>query len=134
MYTTETAIRVRYAETDRMGFCYYGNYAQFFEVARVEALRSLGISYKTLEDKGVLLPVVSYHVEYKNPAYYDDELIIKCNVRELPGVRIIFDYQTYREDELLNEASTTLVFVKSSDNKPMRIPEELLTKFSPYYN
>lgn len=134
MYSTETEIRVRYAETDRMGFCYYGNYAQYFEVARVEALRSLGISYKSLEDQGILLPVVSFHVDYKNPAHYDDQLIIKCDVREIPGVRIIFDYKTYRDDTLLNEASTTLVFVKNSDNKPMKIPQELLTKFAPYYN
>lgn len=134
MYSTETAIRVRYAETDRMGFCYYGNYAQYFEVARVEALRSLGINYKMLEDEGVLLPVVSFNINYKNPAYYDDQLVIKCDVREMPGVRIIFDYKTYREDTLLNEASTTLVFVSSNDNRPMRIPQELLTKFAPYYN
>ena len=134
MYSTETSIRVRYAETDRMGFCYYGNYAQFFEVARVEALRTLGISYKTLEDKGVLLPVVSFHIDYKNPAYYDDELIIKCNVREMPGVKIIFDYETYRNETLLNEATTTLVFVNSESNKPMKVPHEILTKFAPYYN
>jgi acyl-CoA thioester hydrolase len=134
MYSTETAIRVRYAETDRMGFCYYGNYAQYFEVARVESLRSLGFSYKKLEDQGILLPVVSFNIEYKKPAFYDDELIIKCNVRELPSVKITFDYETYRGDTLLNEASTTLVFVKSEDNKPTRIPQELFTKFSPFYN
>lgn len=134
MYSTETAIRVRYAETDRMGYCYYGNYAQYFEVARVEALRSLGISYKSLEDQGILLPVLDFRINYKSPAYYDDELIIKCNVRDLPSIKITFDYQTYREETLLNEASTTLVFVRSSDNKPMKIPQELLTKFAPYYN
>lgn len=134
MYSTETAIRVRYAETDRMGYCYYGNYATYFEVARVESLRSLGISYKSLEDQGILLPVVSFNIKYKNPAYYDDELVIKCNVRELPNVKITFDYQTYRDDTLLNEASTTLVFVRTTDNRPIKIPQELLTKFTPYYN
>lgn len=134
MYATETAIRVRYAETDRMGFCYYGNYAQYFEVARVEALRSLGISYKSLEDQGILLPVINFHIDYKNPAFYDDDLIIKCQVNELPSVKIKFDYQTYRGNTLLNEAYTTLVFVKSTDNKPTKIPSEILTKFAPYYN
>lgn len=134
MYVTETQIRVRYAETDRMGYCYYGNYAQYFEVARVEALRSLGISYKTLEDEGVLLPVINFNIDYKKPAYYDDLLTIKCLVRELPGVRITFDYQTYRSETLLNEASTTLVFVNQSENKPMRIPDQLLSKFRPFYN
>lgn len=134
MYSTETAIRVRYAETDRMGYCYYGNYATYFEVARVESLRSLGISYKSLEDQGVLLPVVSFHIDYKSPAFYDDQLVIKCNVKEVPNVRITFDYQTYRDETLLNEATTTLVFVRSSDNRPIKIPNELLTKFTPYYN
>lgn len=134
MYSTETAIRVRYAETDRMGYCYYGNYATYFEVARVESLRSLGISYKSLEDQGILLPVVSFHIDYKSPAFYDDQLVIKCNVKEVPNVRITFDYQTYRDETLLNEATTTLVFVRSSDNRPIKIPNELLTKFTPYYN
>lgn len=134
MYVTETQIRVRYAETDRMGYCYYGNYAQYFEVARVESLRSLGISYKTLEDEGVLLPVINFNIDYKKPAHYDDLLTIKCLVRELPGVRITFDYQTYRSETLLNEASTTLVFVNQSENKPMRIPDQLLSKFRPFYN
>jgi len=82
-----------------MGYCYYGNYAQYFEVARVESLRSLGISYKELEDKGILLPVVDFHVKYKKPAHYDDELIVKCQINKVPGVKIVFDYTTYREEE-----------------------------------
>lgn len=134
MFVTETEIRVRYAETDRMGFCYYGNYAQYFEVARVESLRKLGISYKSLEDDGILLPVINFNINYKKPAYYDDLLVIKCSVRELPNVKIIFDYETYRNDTLLNEASTTLVFLSQSENKPVKIPELLLTKFQIYYN
>ena len=73
----ETKVRVRYGETDQMGYCYYGNYAQYFEVGRVEALRSLGCSYKALEDQGIMLPVSEYNVKYKRPAYYDDELTIQ---------------------------------------------------------
>ena len=77
MYTTEVKIRVRYAETDRMGYVYYGNYATYFEVARVESLRNLGFSYRSLEDEGILLPVLDFSIRYRRPAYYDDELTIK---------------------------------------------------------
>jgi acyl-CoA thioester hydrolase len=134
MYATETKIRVRYSETDRMGYCYYGNYAQFFEVARVEALRALGISYRELEDNGILLPVVDFNIQYKRPAFYDDELIIKCIVPELPQVKIIFNYQTFRNDELLNNAQTTLVFLDKESGKPMKSPENISSKFKHYFN
>ena len=83
IYQAELKLRVRYGETDKMGYCYYGNYAQYFEVARVEALRELGLSYKELEDQGIALPVKDYSVEFKRPAKYDDELIIKTDVQIL---------------------------------------------------
>ncbi len=134
MYVTETKIRVRYSETDRMGYCYYGNYAQYFEVARVESLRSLGISYKKLEDSGVLLPVIDFNINYKKPAFYDDELTIKCEIEEKPNVKIIFNYSTFREEELLNVAKTTLVFLDEKSGKPMRIPTDLASIFNPYFN
>ena len=112
MYQSEINIRVRYAETDQMGFCYYGNYAQYFEVARVEMLRSLGVSYKMLEDQGILLPVTDFSIKYIKPAYYDQNLTIKTFMRILPNVRIAFDYETFNESgELLNEARTELVFL-----------------------
>lgn len=134
MYATETKIRVRYSETDRMGYCYYGNYAQYYEVARVEALRSIGISYKALEDDGVLLPVVDFNVKYKKPAFYDDELVVKCTITEKPTVKIIFNYNVYREDELLNTAQTTLVFLDETSGKPIKMPVSLEEKFNPYFN
>ncbi|MBP6403824.1 MAG: acyl-CoA thioesterase, partial [Bacteroidia bacterium] len=84
MYTSEIQVRVRYAETDQMGYVYYGNYAAYFEVARVEALRSLGFSYKKLEEDGLMLPVLDFSVKYFKPAYYDDVLTIKTTIRELP--------------------------------------------------
>jgi acyl-CoA thioester hydrolase len=117
-----------------MGYCYYGNYAQYYEVARVESLRSLGISYKELEDEGILLPVVDFHVKYKKPAFYDDELTIKCEVAEMPHVKIIFNYSVYRKDELLNTAQTTLVFLDEPSGKPMKIPALLKDKFNLYFN
>lgn len=119
-----TKIRVRYSETDQMGFCYYGNYASYFEVARVEALRQRGISYKELENLGILLPVKKFEITYLQPAKYDDLLEIQTRIKELAGVRIGFSYQTYNDDgQLLNEAYTLLVFVNAQTQKPMPIPE-----------
>ncbi|HNQ00352.1 MAG TPA: thioesterase family protein, partial [Bacteroidia bacterium] len=125
MYTSEVQVRVRYAETDQMGYVYYGNYAAYFEVARVEALRSLGFSYKKLEEDGVMLPVLDFSVKYFKPAYYDDLLIIKTIIREMPQARIKFEYEIYNEHELLlNSATTTLVFINKSTNRPCPAPED----------
>ena len=135
MYQSEINIRVRYAETDQMGFCYYGNYAQYFEVARVEMLRSLGVTYKMLEDQGILLPVTDFSIKYIKPAYYDQNLTIKTFMRILPNVRIAFDYETFNESgELLNEARTELVFLKKETMKPSRAPDELIRKLKPYFD
>lgn len=118
-----TKIRVRYSETDQMGYCYYGNYAAFFEVARVEALREKGISYKELEESGILLPVTHFEIRYFQAAKYDELLEIKTQITLLKGVRIAFAYQTYNEQgTLLNEATTELVFVQASSQKPIAIP------------
>jgi len=134
MYTTELAIRVRYGETDRMGFVYYGNYAEYFEVARVEALRELGITYKQLEDEGLLLPVYSYSIQFHQPAYYDDNLCIKTCIAEMPKARIHFAYKTYSEkNECLNEASTTLVFLNANTQRPCRAPSHLLNVLTPHF-
>jgi acyl-CoA thioester hydrolase len=126
-----TKIRVRYAETDQMGFCYYGNYASFFEVARVEALREKGISYRTLEESGILLPVTHFEIRYFQPARYDDLLEIQTQITQLKGVRITFVYQTFNEaGDLLNEATTQLVFVNAETQKPMAIPENILQQLN----
>ena len=106
MFIHKTKIRVRYAETDQMGYAYYGNYATYFEVARVEALRSLNFSYKQLEKDGVMLPVLEFGIKYFKPGFYDDELTIKTMISELPSARIKFDYETYNsEGVLLNKAN-----------------------------
>ena len=127
MFIKETKLRVRYAETDRMGYAYYGNYATYFEVARVEALRALGISYKELEDDGVLLPVTEFNIKYKRPAFYDDELTIKVTIQQMPKIRFVFNYETYNSNgELLNTAFTELVFVNKETGKPMLIPNALI--------
>lgn len=134
MFSTEVQIRVRYAETDQMGFVYYGNYATYFEVARVEALRALGFSYKKLETDGILLPVMNYSIDYLKPAYYDDLLTIKTTIPVLPTARIKFEYETYNEsDVLINKATTSLVFIKSSTNRPGAAPEDFLKMISKYF-
>ena len=123
----ENKLRVRYAETDRMGYCYYGNFAAYFEVARVEALRSLGISYKKLEDDGIILPVLDYQIKYFKPAYYDEELRIETTIDLVKGVRILFSYKTYNEkNEQINQASSTLVFVDFETKKPLSPPAYLV--------
>ena len=122
-FTHKTSLRVRYGETDQMGYCYYGNYAQYFEVGRVEALRSLGMSYKKLENQGVMLPVSEFSVKYKIPAKYDDELSITTKITELRGARLVFDYIIENEkDQLIATAQTTLVFVAKETMRPISPP------------
>ena len=131
MYTHKTKLRVRYGETDQMKYAYYGIYAQYFEVGRVELLRSLGLSYKYLEEIGYKLPVVNFNIDYKKPAYYDDELTIETTVFKIPKVKIVFNYKTYNSsNELLNTAETTLVFVDLNTGKPCQAPMLLIDKFN----
>lgn len=123
-----TEIRVRYGETDKMGFCYYGNYAQFLEVARVELLRSQGVSYKELEDAGILLPVRNFSIKYIAPAKYDDLLFIQTEILKINGSRIIFNYEIRNQKNILiATANTELVFLNSDTMKPTHVPTEILT-------
>ena len=124
MLVAETKIRVRYGETDQMGYAYYGVYAQYYEVGRVEAIRQLGFSYKDVEEKGILLPVSEFSVNYKKPAFYDDELTIKTIIKEkVTGVRIPFEYEVYNQkNELLNTGKVTLICVDKKTNKPCKLP------------
>ena len=134
MFQHEHNLRVRYAETDRMGYAYYGNYATYFEVARVEALRELGISYKELEDDGILLPVSEYNVKYLKPAFYDDELRIVTTINERPGVRIRFEYRVYNQSgSELAIAKTTLVFVSASNGRPVKPPKQIEACFGRFF-
>lgn len=117
-----TELRVRYSETDQMGYCYYGNYAQYFEVGRVEALRGIGMSYKALEDRGVMLPVSTFDVKYLAPAKYDDLLSIETRITEQKGARLLFSYEIRIDDRLIATGSTTLVFVSKEDMRPIQAP------------
>lgn len=133
MYLSEVKIRVRYAETDQMGYVYYGNYAQYYEIGRVEALRNLGISYKSVEENGIMLPVLNFSIKYFKPAYYDDLLTLKTTIKEIPRARINFEYETYNENgELLNKGETTLVFIDAKTNKPCAAPQFFIEKLNRY--
>ncbi len=128
-----TTLRVRYGETDQMGYCYYGNYAQYFEVGRVEALRAIGMSYKSLEAMGIMLPVSEFSVKYKAPAKYDDALTITTKVSSIKGPRIVFDYTITNEQGIqISEATTTLVFVNKETMRPTSPPQEFLDVVQPY--
>lgn len=134
MYSSETTFRVRYGETDRMGYVYYGNYAQYFEVGRVEALRGLGISYRRMEEDGVMLPVAEMSVKYHRPARYDDLITVRTTIVALPTARITFRYDVYDEaGSLLTEATTILVFVDARTMRPCRCPQYVLDVLSDYF-
>lgn len=124
MLTTITQVRVRYAETDKMNYVYYGNYAQYYEIGRTEMLRELGFTYRSLEDKGYMLPVLTLNVKYLKSASYDDLLTIKTSIKEMPSVRIKFDYEIYNEKkQLINKGDSTLVFIDIKKNKPVVAPD-----------
>ena len=127
MINGEIKLRVRYSDTDQMGYVYYGRYASYYEVARVELFRSLGFSYKNLEEEGIGMPVIDMDTKYLLPIKYDEKIIIKTRIEELPSSKIIFYYDIFnKENNLANSAKTTLTFINLSSKKPVRIPKELL--------
>lgn len=127
MKSHRSFVKVRYGETDQMGVVHHGNYPQYLELARIEWLNSLGISYKKMEEGGVLLPVYNLNISYKKSAQFDDQLVIVTTLRNIPTVRIIFDYSIYNQNkELLTEASTELIFVNKKTSRPMRCPRYIL--------
>jgi len=134
MYTSETRIRVRYAETDPMGYAYYGYYAMYYEVARVESLRQLGMTYKQLEAMGTMMPVLENNSKFFLPALYDDEIKIITIIRDRPGVRIRFEYDMYNSDgKLIHKGETFLVFVNKASGKPCRPPEAFMRLLQPFF-
>ncbi len=133
MFSHTIQIRVRYSETDRMGYSYYGNYATYYEVARVEALRELGINYKELEDEGTLLPVSEFSIKYFKPAFYDDIIHITVSITELPKARIKFLYESKNElGQVINTGETVLVFVDKLSGKPKPAPHRILDKLKQF--
>lgn len=135
MYKSETVIRVRYAETDQMGYVYYGRYAEYYEVARTELIRELGFSYREFEDRGIMLPVLEMKIKYFLAAEYDDLLTLVTRLEVLPTARIRFVYEMFNEKEQkLNEGEVTLVFTNAKTRRPSRPPEDLIEKLEPYFS
>ena len=135
MFIAETQIRVRYAETDQMGVVYYGNYAQYFEVARAESIRHLGYTYKEMEEAGIIMPVVELHCKYLRAANYDDLLTIKSTVKELPADhRIEFYQEVFNEKgKLLTVGRVVLYFMSAKDMSKATMPEALRKKLEPFF-
>lgn len=134
MLTHNLQIRVRYGETDQMSYVYYGNYAQYFEMGRVEWLRNLGVSYKSMEDDGIMLPVLDLNIKYLKPAKYDELLTLKTTLLKIPSVKIEFEYEIFNEqNELLTTGNTKLVFIDMKKNKPTRCPQFLIDKITPLF-
>ncbi|GGX28641.1 acyl-CoA thioesterase [Aquimarina muelleri] len=133
LITSETLLKVRYSETDQMGVVHHGNYAQYLELARIDWLSKLGVSYKSMEESGIMLPVFVMDFKFKKSAFFDDELTIKSTLRKIPTIKIIFDFEIFNQKkELLTIASTTLVFVNSETRKPISCPPYLIDKIKKY--
>jgi len=135
MIRAETKVRVRYGETDQMGYAYYGVYAQYYEIGRVEAMRMIGLSYKEVESRGIQMPVSEFFIKYAKPAYYDDEITITTFIKEIPtGVRILFEYECRNEaGELLNTGHVTLVCIQRETGRMCRIPAWFLESMAPFF-
>ena len=135
MYCFETSIRVRYGETDRMGYLYYGHYPEYFEVARTDMLRSLGISYREMEDQGIILPVRSLHIDYKQPALYDEMLVVRSCLKSMPEVKLDIDYEVYNEqNRVICRGNSILVFVDSLSRKPRKAPDSFLNAVRDFFD
>lgn len=134
MFVFETKIRVRYADTDQMGYVYNGNYATYYEVGRTEALRSLGMTYKSMEEDGVMLPVLEMKSKFFKPVKYDELITLKVTITDKPGVRILFKYDIYNENnEHVHTGETTMVFVDIQKNKPCLPPASFANKLNPFF-
>ena len=129
MKSHETFVKVRYAETDQMGVVHHGNYPQYLEIARIDWLESLGISYKSMEEEGIMLPVFELKLKYIKPVTFHENLRVETQLRELPNVKIIFDYSIFNEkDEMVTSATSILVFMNGRTRRPIRCPEYILEK------
>ncbi|WP_300440802.1 thioesterase family protein [Christiangramia sp.] len=129
MKSHETFVKVRYAETDQMGVVHHGNYPQYLEIARLDWLDSLGVSYKSMEEEGIMLPVFELNLKYHKPITFNENLRIETRLRETPNVKIIFDYAIYNEaGEKVTSATSVLVFMDSKTRKPIRCPEYIQKK------
>lgn len=134
MFSYNHQLRVRYGDTDQMGYVYYGNYGYYYEQARAEAIRSMGFSYKQLEDAGVMMPITRMNIKYIKPAFYDELLTIKTIIPVMPHRIIIFQYEVYNEKgERINEGENQLIFLDAATRKLCSAPELLIQSLQPYF-
>ena len=127
MIQSDTQIKVRYDEVDKMGYVYHGNYAKYFHISRTQLLRNIGINDKILESKGIIMPVTKMCVKYLKPVFYDDIIKIKTTLTEVSGVRLKFDHLVFNQkNEVINKANSTLVFVNHKTRKPIRIANDII--------
>lgn len=134
MFTYFHTLRVRYGDTDKMGYVYYGNYPYYYEQARAEAIRSLGFSYKQMEDEGTMMPIARMNIKYIRPAFYDDLLTVKVCIPVLPGRMITFQYEVFNEkQEKINEGENQMIFVDFTTRKVKSAPAILVNSLRPFF-
>ncbi|MBX9448548.1 MAG: acyl-CoA thioesterase [Taibaiella sp.] len=136
MYEASTQVRVRYGETDQMGYVYYGNYALYYEEGRTSAIRFLGVTYKNLEEIGIMMPVMNINITYFRPAYYDELLTVKSTIRNLSkeDTEVTFHSEIYNEaGKKLNESSIRLAFVDAATRRKTRVPELLYDQLRGFF-
>lgn len=135
MYSSDFEYRVRYGDTDKMGYLYYGNYPRLYEIGRVEYIRALGLRYRDMEDQqGIILPVVSLESRYRLPVYYDELITIRTILKELPTKMISFHHEIYNEKmQMVNSGVVKLFFVEQSTGRRVSCPDILIDKISPYF-
>ena len=135
MFSHQLKFRVLYSDTDKMGYMYYGRYAKYLEMGRVEALRSLGLSYLEMEESGFIMPVLELKTKYVKPLFYDDEVTLRTKISSIPNTRIYFEYEILNpKGEVATVAETTLVFVDANTGKPCPAPEEFKRKISVFFD
>jgi len=133
MIASENIIQVRYDEVDKMGYVYHGNYARYYHISRTELLRKVGISDRELEDQNIIIPVIEMNIRYIKPVFYDDFITIRTRLLELPEIRMKFQHEVINQHgEVINVASSILVFVDSITRKPMRVPGIVRSKIDLY--
>lgn len=135
MLVHSTKLRVRYGETDQMGVVYHGNYAQFYEVGRIEMLRSIGLDYRWMEDNGIIMPVLEMKGRFLKPALYDDEITVKVIQEKMSGIKIHFKYELYNpQNELIHVGETLLAFLNKETKRPCLPPQEFIDRIKPYFD
>jgi acyl-CoA thioester hydrolase len=134
MLCSETNIRVRYGETDKMGYLYYGHYPAYFEVSRTEMIRLFGLSYREIEERGILMPVRSLKVDYRHPAHYDELLTVRSCMRILPVIKLDIEYEIYNpQKQLICTGNTILAFVDAKTGRPRRAPAFFIEAVEKYF-